>query len=253
VQLLRSAAFGAIPGVAHAFSTRRAGGGPKFDLGPADGETPDVAARRRSFLHAAGLGRARPTILRQVHGAAIVAAVPGLALPSEADGAYRPGDAGDASPVPAVRTADCVAVLLVHPHAKAVAAVHAGWRGAAAGIGARAVSRFETDGLAACDLVAALGPAILGCCFEVGGEVVSALTRSCGSPSGFVAESASGRTTVDLHAALSAQLVEAGVLPGSIHRAPYCTRCRQDLFFSYRGEGAAAGRMMAVVGPAAGP
>jgi YfiH family protein len=239
--------------VAHAFSTRRAEGGAAFDLGPADGADPEVVSRRRSFLRASGLGRARPAILKQVHGAAIVDAVPGLELPAEADGAYRSGNAGGDAPVPAVRTADCVAVLLVHPQAKAVAAVHAGWRGAAAGIAACAVSRFGQDGLAACDLVAALGPAILGCCYEVGGEVVSALARSCGSRSGFAAESASGQTTVDLHAALTAQLVDAGVRPKSIHRAPYCTRCRNDLFFSYRGEGSAAGRLMAAVGPAAGP
>jgi YfiH family protein len=239
--------------VAHAFSTRRAEGGSAFDLGPADGGDPDVTSRRRSFLRAAGLGNARPAILKQVHGAAIIDAVPGLELPAEADGAYRSGTAGNDAPVPAVRTADCVAVLLVHPQAKAVAAVHAGWRGAAAGIAARAVSRFEADGLLPCDLVAALGPAILGCCYEVGDEVVSALARSCGNRSVFAAESATGQTTVDLHAALTAQLVDAGVRRESIHRAPYCTRCRTDLFFSYRGEGSDAGRLMAAVGPAAGP
>lgn len=239
--------------MAHAFSTRRAYGGAAFDLGPADGADPEVSSRRVAFLRAARLGDARPTILRQVHGPVIVDAVPGWSDPAEADGAYRSGSASAVAPIPAVRSADCVAILLVHPEAKAVAAVHAGWRGAAAGIGARAVSRFRADGLAPRDLVAALGPAILGCCFEVGDEVVSALSGPCGTPSGFVENRGAGRTTVDLHAALSVQLNEAGLQPASIHRAPFCTRCRNDLFYSFRAEGRAAGRHMAAIGPAAAP
>lgn len=253
ILLLRCVALDAIAGVAHAFSTRRAYGGSAFDLGSADGPDSTMGVRRAAFLRAARLGGALPAILRQVHGEAIVDAAPGLVLPAEADGAYRRGAAGEDAPVPAVRTADCVAMLLVHPESRTAAAVHAGWRGAAAGIGANAVSRFGADGLAPPGLVVALGPAILGCCYEVGDEVVSALSRSCGAPAGFVAERAPGRTRVDLHAALTAQLIHAGVRPASIHRAPFCTRCRNDLFFSFRGEGRAAGRLMAVVGPAAGP
>jgi hypothetical protein len=134
-----------------------------------------------------------------------------------------------------------------------VAALHAGWRGAAAGIGTSAVERFAAEGVDAADLVVALGPAILGCCYEVGDDVVSALRAVCGTPADYVARSPSGSTTVDLHAAIRAQLVAAGVPAGSIHAAPWCTRCRNDLFFSFRAEGPAAGRLMAAVGPAGGP
>ena len=253
VLLLRCAAIESHPGVAHAFSTRIAFGRTDFDLGSAEGEGREARARRAAFLLAAGLGIAQPAILRQVHGGDIVNAAPMLGRPPVADGVIRVARDGAGTPVPAVRTADCVAVLLVDRHAAAVAALHAGWRGVAAGIGARAVERFAAKGVGAADLVVALGPAILGCCYEVGDDVVSALHAVCGTPTSYLARSASGRAKVDLHGAIRAQLVSAGVPTGSIHAAPWCTRCRNDLFFSFRAEGPAAGRLMAAVGPAGGP
>jgi len=253
VCLLRCAAIEAIPGVAHAFSTRSAFGRTDFDLGPASSDGRDPRSRRAVFFRAAGLGAAQPAILRQVHGSVIVDAAGWGASPPAADGVIRAARHGAASPFPVVRTADCVAVLLVDRHATAVAALHAGWRGTAAGIGARAVARLETEGVDSRDLVVALGPAILGCCYEVGEDVVTALDAACGAPTDYVARTASGRVSVHLHAALRQQLVAAGVPAEAIHAAPWCTRCRRDLFFSFRGEGSATGRLMAAVGPAFGP
>lgn len=253
ITLVRCQAIEAIPGVAHAFSTRVAFGRTDFDLGPAEDATGEAVDRRAAFLGAAGFGAAEPSILRQVHGADIVDAIPGLDRPPSADGVIRVAARGANAPVPAVRTADCVAVLLVDRSARASAAVHAGWRGVAAGIGSAAVARFAIEGIEAGDLVVAMGPAILGCCYEVGSDVLSALRAVCGPPAAYTARTRSGRTTVDLHAAMGAQLVAAGVPGVSIHSAPFCTRCRNDLFFSFRAEGSAAGRLMAAVGPAGGP
>ncbi len=253
VLLLRSTAIEACATVAHAFSTRVAFGRTDFDLGPAEGATREAVLRRAAFLRAAGFGAAEPSILRQVHGAAIVDAIPGLDRPPSADGVIRVAARGSSAPVPAVRTADCVAVLLVDRRARAAAAVHAGWRGIAAAIGFAAVARFATEGIEGGDLVVAMGPAILGCCYEVGDDVLSALQAVCGPADAYLARSLSGRTAIDLHAALRAQLRAAGVPAGSIHAAPFCTRCRNDMFFSFRAEGPAAGRLMAAVGPAGGP
>jgi len=253
VRLLRCAAFDGIPGVAHAFSTRLAFGRADFDLGPVENDAGNSRARGAIFLRAAGLGEAQPAWLRQVHGGVIVNAEAREAGPPVADGVIRAARHGKASPVPAVRTADCVAVLLVDRHASAVAALHAGWRGTAAGIGAKAVARFATEGVASRDLIVALGPAILGCCYEVGEDVVAALEAACGASAGYVATTDSGGLAVDLHAALRGQLVAAGVPFEAIHAAPWCTCCRRDLFFSFRGEGPATGRLMAAVGPTDGP
>lgn len=253
VGLVRCAAIEAVPGVAHAFSTRRAFGSSRFDLGRADDESAAVVARRRLFLQAAGFGSAQPAILRQVHGRDIVSTTAWTKTPPTADGVMRVARDEPAGPVPVVGTADCVPVLMVDRSGLAVAALHAGWRGIAAGIGANAVARFGAERIAAADTLVVLGPAIGGCCYEVGDEVVSALERVCGSASAFVKRSLGGRAKVALHGALRAQLVAAGVPDRSIHAAPWCTRCRTDLFFSFRAEGAATGRLMAVIGTCAGP
>lgn len=253
VLLLRSAAIEAHRGIAHAFSTRIASGRTDFDLGPAEGASREVVDRRAAFLRAGGFGAAEPSILKQVHGNVLVDATPGLESPPSADGVMRVAARGPRAPVPAVRTADCVAMLVVDTGERVAGAVHAGWRGLAAGIGRAAVSRLAAEGIEPRDLVVAMGPAILGCCYEVGDDVLSALEPVCGAPAAYVSRAASGRTTIDLHAALRAQLVAAGVPDASIHAAPFCTRCRNDLFFSYRAEGQAAGRLMAAIGPAGGP
>ena len=253
VRLLRCAAIETIPGVAHAFSTRLAFGRTDFDLGPIESATGVARSRSDRFLRAAGLGAAHPAGLRQVHGSVVVDAEAHRASPPAADGVIRTARHGAETPVPVVRTADCVAVLLVDRHATAVAALHAGWRGTAAGIVANGVARFASEGVDARDLVAALGPAILRCCYEVGEDVVKALDAPGGAHSDFVARTATGRLSVDLHAVLRRQLVAAGVPAVAIHAAPFCTRCRTDLFFSFRGEGPTTGRLMAAVGPAFSP
>lgn len=245
VRLARCEALAEVPGVAHAFSTRVEDGGLAFDLGPAEGESGEVQERRRRFLQAAGLGGRPLPILRQVHGGELVDAR--NAQGARADGAIGWTEPGDTGPVAAVRTADCVALLAADRQGRVVAAVHAGWRGVAARIPSRMVAWIQQRGVHPSDLVVALGPAIRGCCYEVGREVVEALEAASGRGRIGLRRNA-GRTTVDLHVASQSQLVEAGVDPGQIHGAPWCTGCRTDLFFSSRTEGPAAGRLMAVVG-----
>jgi polyphenol oxidase len=136
----------------------------------------------------------------------------------------------------AVKTADCVPILLADERLRAVAAVHAGWRGTVAGIAQRAVEsmrdRFGTD---PADLSAALGPAIGECCYEVGPEVAAHFGRQ-------------ERARIDLVEANRRQLVAAGLAERRIHAACLCTMCRGDEFHSYRRDGQAAGRMYSFIG-----
>jgi len=218
-----------LPGLAHAFSGR------------------DVAADaggRSRFLLAAGLEAGRTVELRQVHGSTVVRAA--TAAPgADADGAlWLRGDPAD--PAPAVRTADCVPLLLASRDGRASAAIHAGWRGVAAGIVGRALAELARVAVGADRIVAALGPAIGPCCYEVGDEVAEAVGAACGGSAGLL----DGRR-LDLRAALGRQLEQAGVPPSSIHASGLCTRCREDLFFSHRRDGAAAGRMLSTIGAAA--
>jgi YfiH family protein len=152
-----------------------------------------------------------------------------------------------------VRTADCVAVLIADRRGRTAAAVHAGWRGVAAGIVRHALRCLSERGFAPGDLVVALGPAIGPCCYEVGDDVAARVLEASGGPSGVAGRTAGGGRSIDLHAALRAQLSACGVPAASSAAAPWCTRCRRDLFFSHRGEGAGCGRLMAAIGPAARP
>lgn len=243
-------ALGDAGGFAHGFSTRRDGEGAAFDLGGAQDRTEAVARRRLRFLAACGLGHGTPFVLEQVHGVAVVTALPGAPPPPEADAAcFEPGRSGAA--IPCVRTADCVPLLLVDPRRGAAAAVHAGWRGTAGAIAAAAVRALGVAGTEPSSIVAAIGPSIGPCCYETGDDVASAVSAAAGSAPGVVVRpDATGRARVDLREANRVQLLSAGVEPGNVHVAPWCTRCRNDLFYSFRAEGAAAGRAMAAVGPA---
>ena len=250
VRLVRCAALEDVSGLAHAFSTRIADGGHDFNLGPADDDGHAARQRRRTFLRAAGFGDARPLILRQVHGNRLVSASSAPDQFPEADGSFRLLTPGDDAPVPAVRTADCVGLLFVDRRIRTVAAVHAGWQGVAAGIAAQTIEALAGLGSSPRDLVVALGPAILKCCYEVREEVVAAIKAACPPLAFGPSRGTRGLVTVDLHAALRAQLSAAGVPNAEIHGAPWCTRCRNDLFFSARAEGKQAGRLMAAIGPA---
>lgn len=253
VLLARCIPLEGVAGIVHAFSTRVALGQSDFDLGPAEREDDSVLQRRGAFLLAAGFGSRRPAILRQVHGNQLVAAVASEDRPPEADGSYARVDEGAGSRVPAVRTADCVPLVFADRRGRAVAAVHAGWRGTAAGIAARAVAALGSLGVGPDELVVAMGPAIGACCYEVGDEVVAAVSAACPKGDFRAHRGLRGGITVDLHEANRAQLRSVGISDAAIHQAPWCTRCRNDLFFSVRAEGAHAGRLMAVVGPGPAP
>ncbi len=204
------------PGVAHAFSTR--------------GEIRLPAA--------AGIA-GQALLLKQVHGARVVVIDETITDGEAADGAVALATAG-AGRVPTVRTADCVPILLADDRGRAVAAIHAGWRGTAAGIAGRVIEVLAEEGIEPGSVQAALGPSIRGCCYEVGSEVVEAV--------GTVATASGDRFRIDLHQANRAQLQAAGLDPGRIHSAPWCTCCREDLFYSYRRDGAGTGRLMACIG-----
>jgi polyphenol oxidase len=244
--LLRCEALEAVPGLAHAFSTRIADGGDGFDLGPADPTGSAFESRRERFLRAAGFGLSRAAVLRQVHGGRLLSVPRQYQAPPEADGWVWSRESPEAV-VPAVRTADCVALILADRAGRAAAIVHAGWRGTAVRIAAGAVEALLSLGARPGDLVAALGPAIGGCCYEVS-EDTAAVVDAASVGDHPVTRRDGARPNLDLHAANRNQLVGAGVPPGAVHAVAWCTRCRGDLFFSWRREGERAGRLMAAAG-----
>jgi polyphenol oxidase len=170
--------------------------------------------------------------LKQIHSSSCVAAEGRTGILGEGDALLenQPGS------VVAVKTADCIPVLLVDERLRTVAAVHAGWRGTAAHIASDAVAamgrRFGTHPE---DLHAAIGPGIGPCCYEVGPEVAAHFGGQ-------------GRGHIDLTAANRRQLEEAGVTPQRVYASNLCTMCRGEEFDSFRRDKEAAGRMYSFAG-----
>jgi len=179
--------------------------------------------------------------VRQVHGTRVILAEPG-AEPPEADG-IATRERGVAL---GVVTADCVPVLLLARSSCVVAAVHAGWRGAAAGVLEAALARLRaTFGVEPPDVEALLGPSIGPCCYRVGNEVQSAFTTRTGTTTEAAWAPADDRFVLDLRTAARLLLEEAGV--SSVVTVGPCTSCT-PAFASYRRDGASAGRQLSFIG-----
>ncbi len=198
---------------------------------------------------------------RQVHGATVLSPEH-LALETAADDDVPIADdtlpSGDAWVTASsgllltIRTADCVPILLVAPRAHAVAAVHAGWRGALDGVIEAALAALQARYDARVDEVsAAIGPAIGGCCYAFGSEHQTAFTERFGA--GIDAawrrdETDDGRSYLDLRTVGRVALARAGVAPDAIHTVGPCTADHPDELHSFRRDGAHAGRQLSYIG-----
>jgi YfiH family protein len=198
---------------------------------------------RNATLGDVGLGAARVVTVTQVHGSSVIVARGGpdavQVSPDERADAIvlTPGRAG------AVRVADCVPVLVGDVGTGRAAAIHAGWRGVVSGVVPATLATMRGRPR---DLVAAIGPCIDSCCFEVGEDVARQIEDAVPAP-GVVVKRAGGKAWVDLVVAVRAQLLACGVPEESVERVGSCTRCDAERFHSFRRDGAAAGRLFAVI------
>lgn len=231
--------------VPHGFATR-AGGvseGPfaSLNLGFSTGdEREKVLENHRRLATAAGAPLGALCRVSQVHGDRVLEARGGEGealrpVEGEADGLWTEA----AGTWVAVGTADCVPVLLVDPDGRRVAAVHSGWRGTDADISARAVEALVAKGARPERLLAAVGPCIQRCCYEVSGELGQRFTGRFGAE---VVESAAGAVKLDLTRAVRLTLLRAGLKPGHVEVLPACTACESERFFSHRRDAGRTGR-----------
>jgi YfiH family protein len=270
--------------IAHGFSTRN-GGASKLgservlNLGFTDWDArPSVDSNRKTFLAGLGAGKMDLITLRQIHSDVIHVAkeIPDAALQGDALITNVPGI------LLGVQTADCVPVLLGDTRRRAVAAIHAGWRGTLARIVSKALGRMRMEfGTHPADVVAAIGPAIHRCSYEVGPEVAAAFAGqfpnardwfdvprelSSGMQDGEIVAGEGPNplkwllmtppghdpppptVQLDLVAANRWQLMDAGVREKNISASDLCTACRTDILFSHRREQGRTGRMLAVIG-----
>jgi YfiH family protein len=238
--------------IPHAFSTRLGGvsRGPFASLNfgnPAGITEPDprhnILENFGRVLNAIGCAERSILQIHQVHGPNVVAIGSG----GIHDDAAK-ADAivlTDPSRIAAVRVADCAPVLIASADGRAVAAVHAGWRGVIAGVVPAAIAELRRA-TAVGDLIAAIGPCIGVEAFEVGPEVVADFDRVFGSAAP-VRRRDDGKGHVDLKAAIFRQLRDARVR--RVDTSDRCTVRDADEFFSHRRDQGATGRMAAVIGP----
>ncbi|MDE3155009.1 MAG: peptidoglycan editing factor PgeF [Acidobacteriota bacterium] len=218
-----------------------------------------------SLAEALGLPTSALVRLQQVHGADVFIRRRGdVRAPDTPCADIVISD--DPELVLVVQAADCVPLLLADRQGRAVAAAHAGWRGAAAGVPAVAVHALAgAFGVPASDLVAAIGPSIGPCCYQVGPEVRAAFLAAGHAPAAvarwFVSRGAAGspapglhaqpdgpdRWQLDLQRAVFDQLVATGVPAAAVHTAGLCTAHHDRWLCSYRRDGAAAGRMAGAI------
>jgi YfiH family protein len=223
MKFLTTPRFEVVPGLLHGFGLRVAGS-----------RAAARAASQEAFGHAGQV-----FFLRQVHGNRVVTPPWSEAPEGDASVTDRTGE------LLAIETADCLPVLIVDAERQRVAAAHAGWRGTVARVAQAAVKALADAGSDPSRLQVALGPSIGPCCYEVGPKVEEAFGAAGAQ---FFSARLSGRSHLDVAAANRAQLVEMGIPATSIDHVDACTRCDAERFFSYRRDGANAGRMISVVG-----
>ena len=196
---------------------------------------------------AMGVESDRLSRLRQVHGATFV--VDGRASGSLPDADIVLSNRTDRAVV--VQAADCVPLLIVDRRTGVVAAAHAGWRGLAAGVPGETVSALNREfGSRPEDLLAAIGPAIGPCCYEVGDDVRVAMLRAFGEDVAarwFKAGRGTGKWMFDTWASAGAQLERAGISGGQVFTSRLCTMSHPAAFCSYRRDGPPAGRIAAAI------
>lgn len=237
-------------GFLHGFSVRAGGvSRPPFDalnLSAAVGDDPAAVAEnlRRLAEEAGAEGFLQ---VSQVHGRRVVDVDSGTdpeSLKREEADALATSAPGR---VVAVRPADCVPILLGDPVSGAVAAVHAGWRGTAERIAQGAVEALNArHGARADRVVAAIGPSIRACCYEVDEALAARFEGDLGP--GTVRPVEGGRPHLDLVEANLRILEAAGVGRGRVEVLDACTACDPDRFFSHRRDGAQSGRHLSFIG-----
>ena len=272
LEILRAPNLARFKWLLHGFSTRQDG-----NLGFTQGAAVAAVRRNRAkFLRALSGARGQApelVTLKQLHSDLI------HRVDSRVDAPPKAMLQGDglitdvAGLVLAIQTADCLPILLVDPKRRAVGALHAGWRGTLARIAEKGVGlMWQHFGSRARDLVAAIGPGVHACCYEVGREVRERFESQFAYagelfpevqdsdpvrekyPLLFLTARAPGhsqlppRIFLDLVKANLRQLKDAGLRPANIHASPLCTACRPDLLFSHRAEEGKTGRMLGGIG-----
>lgn len=244
-------------GITHGFTTRLGGVSEgiyaSLNLGINRGDDPaSVRENYRRVCAALGVDMGKLVFSCQVHRDVVRP----VSLDDAGKGLDRPVDYeadGLITDVPGITLvvfgADCATILLCDPVRRVVSAVHAGWRGTALGIAARAVESMVRDyGCEKKNILAAIGPCISQCCFETGQEVPEAMREALGEEAiPYLRETGEGKALVDLKGLNTLWLRRSGVLATNIDISPDCTLCRPEKYWSHRYTGGERGSQAALI------
>lgn len=237
----------AAEGAVHFFGTKQAA-----CLLPGEHGNRDVSATERS-LRAEGsplravLADCQVAAVKQVHGTdalVVEATVPPQAV---LDHGWDALVTNQPQVCLTIKTADCVPILLHDPRRHVIAAIHAGWRGAVAGILPKTLTLMtQRFGCVPADVQVGIGPSAGVCCYEVDRPVLDRLQEAVADWATLVEayDATAHRAKLHLHRLLLAQAATAGVTPAHLRTAPQCTICQPDRFYSYRREGLVRGTMI---------
>ena len=251
VEYLEVAALTDCDFLTHAFCTRRHGISEgnfvslNFSIKEGDSRE-NVRTNWRTLAHAFNIDVARFFWVNQVHGEEILTIDRPLSElivpePPQFDAIItdQPGVAIG------IKTADCVPILFADRVKRIIAVAHAGWRGTSLSIAGKVVKTLLTE--FACrsdDIVAAIGPAIGPCCYEVDEPVFNAMRGHKGRETFFSPGPEKGKWMLDLSLANKTQIIGEGIPDRNIYTADCCTSCNRDTFYSHRGEGGNTGRQL---------
>jgi polyphenol oxidase len=272
LQILELVPFTKLPWLVHGFSTRQGG------ASALDGEkllnlsfmewdaNENVLENRRRLQASVGAKDLTLVVMKQIHSDIVQPFSAATAQACKGDASITK----EAGLLLGTQTADCVPILLVDPKKRVVAAIHAGWKGTLARISQKTVGRMRLEfGCKPSDILAAIGPSIGPCCYEVGADFVAKFSAQFADALEYFDEARTGdepnplqwlnmyppghqpppkNVHLDLRKANRSQLLTAGLSEENIFSSDLCTGCRTDLFFSYRKEGTQSGRMLSVIG-----
>jgi polyphenol oxidase len=260
-----------LPWLIHGFSTRPGGFSTPdtekvLNLGFMEWDTREnVLKNRRQFQSALGAAKFDLVPLKQVHSDVIRIFHQQSVNPCTGDASAT----NRSGLLLAIQTADCVPILIVDPKKRAVAAIHAGWRGTLSRITQKAVGRMQLEfGSNPAHLLAAIGPSIGPCCYEVAADFVIKFAAQFADAADYFDQPLSGEEPnplqwlnmkppghqpppknvhLDLRKANRSQLEAAGLRAQNIYVSDLCTACHPALLFSHRRQGLTSGRQMSAI------
>jgi len=251
LQYLQADVFQGCDFLTHAFCTRQGGASRKdyasLNMSFREGDEEDKVLQNWGRLaEVFDIPIEQFLVVNQVHGDGIFVIKPqGSYFSSRAQLDYdaivtnRPGLAI------CIKTADCVPVFIVDKVQKIIAIVHAGWRGSAAGISTKVIELLRAQYLSnPRDILAAIGPSIGKCCYEVDSVVAKSFAGKKNHEAFLFPTVSGNKWMLDLAEANRCQIIDCGIPEKNIELSGDCTSCRQDLFFSHRAAGGVTGRQI---------